>query len=269
MALNWADERFVKMYTRDTVNWVRLSYDARSLFMHLIRKVDRAGVLEVGVDGEEGIAALLAAPLDTVRTALVELRDRGTIQVKDGNLVIPNFLEAQESRMSDSLRQSELRARRRDTARHTATGDVTGCHTALESVTPRLDKTRLEDPNGVVEYLNQVSGRSFRVVAPTMRLINARLAEGHTAEDLKLVIDLKCKEWSNDPSMSKYIRPETLFGATKFQGYVAAAKAIKAPKNFPPSKPFFVPQLVTPEVIARRQEVAEELSKLVANLGVK
>ena len=33
------------------------------------------------------------------------------------------------------------------------------------------------------------------------------------------MIKIKSKEWKNDDKMSKYLRPETLFGA-KFEGYL-------------------------------------------------
>lgn len=43
--------------------------------------------------------------------------------------------------------------------------------------------------------------------------------ENFTEEDFKKVIDIKTKEWKNDKTMCKYLRPETLFG-TKFEGYL-------------------------------------------------
>ena len=37
--------------------------------------------------------------------------------------------------------------------------------------------------------------------------------------NFKTVIDIKTKEWLHDATMSKYLRPETLFG-TKFESYL-------------------------------------------------
>lgn len=74
----------------------------------------------------------------------------------------------------------------------------------------------------VVSYLNKKAGTKFRVTtANTKSKINARLTEGFTVEDFKVVIDKKCAEWIGDEKMEKYLRPETLFG-TKFEGYLNA-----------------------------------------------
>lgn len=72
----------------------------------------------------------------------------------------------------------------------------------------------------IVNYLNDVAGKNFRhTTRKTQTLIKARLKEGFTVDDFKRVIDNKTKEWKHDPKMSKYLRPETLFG-TKFESYL-------------------------------------------------
>lgn len=72
----------------------------------------------------------------------------------------------------------------------------------------------------IVNYLNDVAGKKFKhTTRKTQTLIKARLREGFTVDDFKRVIDNKTKEWKQDPKMSKYLRPETLFG-TKFESYL-------------------------------------------------
>lgn len=72
----------------------------------------------------------------------------------------------------------------------------------------------------IVNYLNDVADKNFRhSTKKTQTLIRARLKEGFTVDDFKRVIDNKTKEWKHDPKMSKYLRPETLFG-TKFESYL-------------------------------------------------
>lgn len=74
----------------------------------------------------------------------------------------------------------------------------------------------------IVSYLNEKAGTSYKASSKdTREKINARLKEGFTVEDFKTVIDKKCGEWLNDPKMSQYLRPLTLFG-TKFEGYLNA-----------------------------------------------
>ena len=53
----------------------------------------------------------------------------------------------------------------------------------------------------------------------TRACIKARLDEGFVFDDFVMVITKKVFEWSRDPTMVKYLRPETLFGA-KFDRYL-------------------------------------------------
>lgn len=81
------------------------------------------------------------------------------------------------------------------------------------------DKT-LDQIKEIIDYLNTKLGSKYSYkTASTKKHINARLAEGHTIEEFKLVIDKKYDEWHKDERMSKFLRPETLFG-TKFEGYL-------------------------------------------------
>ena len=71
----------------------------------------------------------------------------------------------------------------------------------------------------ITKYLNDKIGTKYRASSTkTKSLIKARLNEGYTVDDFKKVIDTKCDEWLNT-SMSKYLRPETLF-SNKFEGYL-------------------------------------------------
>lgn len=77
----------------------------------------------------------------------------------------------------------------------------------------------------VVAHLNQRAGTHYKATtASTRKLIKARLKEGFTVDDIKLVIDKKCAEWLNNPAMVEYLRPETLFG-NKFEGYLNSKAA--------------------------------------------
>lgn len=78
----------------------------------------------------------------------------------------------------------------------------------------------LQQRKQVIDYLNSKLGTSYRANASkNKRLIDARLNEGYQLQDFKKVIDHKYTDWHDDQRMSKYLRPETLFG-TKFEGYL-------------------------------------------------
>ena len=70
-----------------------------------------------------------------------------------------------------------------------------------------------------VDYLNQKVGTKYKSNSKnTTKHIQARINEGYTLEDFKIVIDKKCSEWLNT-DMEKYLCPETLFGS-KFEKYL-------------------------------------------------
>lgn len=72
----------------------------------------------------------------------------------------------------------------------------------------------------IVDYLNSKIGTHYRATTrKTQSLIKARMNEGFTVDDFKIVIDNKAAEWSKDERMSKYLRPQTLFG-TNFESYL-------------------------------------------------
>lgn len=118
--MDWSNERYVRVYTRDTVNWKLWSWHARALWLLLMRKLDRAGVLDIGRHGVRGVAAAVEMPLEVVEPALAEILRDGTIEVRgDGSeaaLVAPRFMDAQDANQTDAQRKRESRARRRDEA---------------------------------------------------------------------------------------------------------------------------------------------------------
>lgn len=72
----------------------------------------------------------------------------------------------------------------------------------------------------IIAYLNEKTGRDYKpAAAKNKKPIHARWQEGYRLQDFKKVIDNKCFSWGNDPKMSQYLRPETIFGP-KFDGYL-------------------------------------------------
>lgn len=144
--MDWSNERYVRLYTRDTVDWLALSWQARALFAMLLRKVDRAGVIDLGRHGVKGLAVAVGMPTDVVGPALAELLEDGCIEQHGTRLVMPNFLDAQEAAQSDAQRARESRANRRDRSRVTKPDagvtdrdeTVTPSHGASHAVTPSV-----------------------------------------------------------------------------------------------------------------------------------
>jgi hypothetical protein len=114
----WDQEDWVKLYVRDTPDWLALSWKAQGLFCLLMRKVNRAGILDLGKRNREGVAAMFGprAEWPEILTALDELVEDGCVVIAGSRLVMPNFVEAQAARTSDRVRKAQQRARERDLA---------------------------------------------------------------------------------------------------------------------------------------------------------
>lgn len=86
------------------------------------------------------------------------------------------------------------------------------------------------DPNEVINslakqvllHLNQVTGAKFQMSDSSLANVRARLADGHTADELQLVVDYKHEHW-HDTEQDQYLRPKTLFTPSNFPGYLKSA----------------------------------------------
>jgi phage replication O-like protein O len=72
-----------------------------------------------------------------------------------------------------------------------------------------------------LNYLNEKANRNYKPVKSNLDFIKARLNEGYSKDEVIHVINVKTSQWLNDVEMNQYLRPATLFNATKFSQYVA------------------------------------------------
>ena len=92
-----------------------------------------------------------------------------------------------------------------------------------EKITSKKGATADQAVETVISHLNELAGTHYRPTkADTIKVITARLKEGYSVDDLRLVVSYKCDEWMGT-DMQKYLRPETLFRPSKFEGYLNAA----------------------------------------------
>jgi hypothetical protein len=113
--MRWEDERYIRLYTRDTPEWLALSWQARGVLSLILRAVDRAGILKVGKLGLRGVAVAIRAPWVDVEAPLTELIEDGCVRFAPevNAIYIPNFIEAQEACSSDAARKRASRERAR------------------------------------------------------------------------------------------------------------------------------------------------------------
>ena len=88
----------------------------------------------------------------------------------------------------------------------------------VEKPAPRPKAVDCSSADKVIDYLNLKAGTKYKKTKSSRDPISARLAD-FTVEDCFVVINKKCAEWLNT-SMAKYLRPATLFQASKFESYL-------------------------------------------------
>ena len=88
-----------------------------------------------------------------------------------------------------------------------------------DNVDVNVNKITSAEIKGIIEYLNIKSNSHYKYSTDkTQTLIKARIKDGFTLDDFKIVIDKKCEEWLGT-DFEKFLRPETLF-SNKFEGYL-------------------------------------------------
>lgn len=88
---------------------------------------------------------------------------------------------------------------------------------------PSASVSGFEDEIRILDRLNELSHRNYRKIPTNLKLIRARLQETEvTVEGMLRMVERQVAKWNPDPKMREFLRPETLFGKEKFDGYYAA-----------------------------------------------
>jgi len=148
--MDWQNESWVKLYTRNTAELVVIGWEARALLWELMRVCDGAGFVDTA-DPEE-IAVLCHMPSQVVTRGHAVLLERGIVEPAQNGTLITNFLEAQQARTSDKERKRKSRekqraSKKRVTDSHAESHEVTRGHSAsgIEE-NRREERERVEGP---------------------------------------------------------------------------------------------------------------------------
>ena len=96
---------------------------------------------------------------------------------------------------------------------------IKGMESVLGEPTPNPHRTNTE-VSSIINDFNTIYTSNYKTNNKTTQLlINARLNEGFTVEDFKLVHRKMLKNWGADEKMCKYLRPQTLY-SNKFESYL-------------------------------------------------
>lgn len=91
---------------------------------------------------------------------------------------------------------------------------------------PDVAKPSKKEAIEILEFLNAKTGRNYQPLPANLELIQARLKEA-SADDIRSVVAIKCRQWNADEKMSEYLRPATLFGRQKFAQYLGELSSAK------------------------------------------
>ena len=161
----------------------------------------------------------------TVQLALQTFEQFGMIEIVDGVITIPNWgkhqtLDSYENKKA-YMKNYMKEYREKQKALVCKTNSKTNSKANVRQADKDIDKNKnkINNINIIVDYLNEKSGTSYRASSKTTQShINARLSEGYTVDDFKIVIDKQCSKWKGT-EYEQYLRPSTLFG-TKFENYL-------------------------------------------------
>ncbi|WP_349924927.1 phage replisome organizer N-terminal domain-containing protein [Bacillus altitudinis] len=195
---------------------------------------------------DEMLAHIFGRPLGIVRMALDTFRKFGMIEINEQNYIsICNWEKHQNldalEKIREDTRKRVAKHREKQKALVLETNSNVTCDVTVTQSNEQERRSKKEEvrkknkdilsgnPTAdeseipfklITDLLNQMSEKNYRHTTPkTQQLIKARWNEGFRFDDFKKVILAKCFEWRDNPDMSKFLRPETLFG-TKFEGYL-------------------------------------------------
>lgn len=116
--MDWSNERYVRIYLRQTTAWKLLGWEGQAAFCLLEMQLDRTGALEIqDLSPANAIALTTGLPPDVAAVAAERLLRLKFFEHVDGYLIDPTFIEAQEASKSSIARQQEHRMKRRDEIR--------------------------------------------------------------------------------------------------------------------------------------------------------
>lgn len=185
------------------------------------------------------IAEWCGCSLDTVDRSLGSLVSKGLIakypHMDEHNQLLVDYaailtvIHATTASRERTASTPTATAPARDPWGSTANADTTQFQAPADEPQPLIQEPqptehqdKPDDIKEIVDHLNTRLGTHYRPTTPaTRKLLKARLKEGFTVEEIKLVIDKKAAEWLGNAAMEQYLRPETLFG-NKFESYLNA-----------------------------------------------
>lgn len=227
-----------------TLIWVKL------LLMCLKDNEENAGFLRFNDKipyNDKLLSRVLRMDIDTIRIAMMHFKEVGMIEIlDDGTLYIEEVQNMIGSESSSAERVRKHREKKRLLQSNTpgmlqSNKEPLQCNVSTvtlsrnkeieKDIEKEEEKNSLSDEiKEIMSYFNEICGTAYKDTSQkTKSLIQARMNEGFTIDDFKIVIRKKYEGWNDDPKMREYLRPITLF-SNKFESYLNQPNAEKKEK---------------------------------------
>lgn len=208
---------FIKLH-RQITEWEWYSnINVCRLFIHCLLKANHKDnkwqgiVIERGsfITSIENLAFETGLSGQQIRTALNKLKSTGEITSKTTNRYSVISINNWDMYQVDNKQDNKQITNKQQTDNKQIT-------------TNNNDKNEDNEKESkyVIEYLNQKTNYNYKFVDKNIKLVSNRLKE-YSKEELLAMIDYKCSEWLQDERFKKYLRPATLFNASKCADYIA------------------------------------------------
>lgn len=173
---------------------------------------------------------MLATELDfdisTIEMALSALEYYNMICRRDECFLVKNWSEYQNvdglGRIREQTKKRVSEYRERKKLECNVTSNVNSNVTVTQSSISisNTSNSFSESIKEIIDYLNINTNKRYTYNNKSFnRHITARLKDGFTVDEFKLVIDKKCREWKGT-EFEQYLKPTTLFSQAHFEEYL-------------------------------------------------
>ena len=172
--------------------------------------------------------ALKAAKSATFEIESDALKTQNQSKISHGQSVTIVTQVSRSERDKNETKETETETEIREDVRYKLSSSRTNCDDA-HGENPQINlpmKTETQpkqtygpQARAVLRMLNEIAGRNFRETDQSLNLIKMRLKEpGVDVQEVRKMIQRQRDMWAGT-EFERYLRPETLFNATKFASY--------------------------------------------------
>ncbi len=214
---------YAKIFLKIFDSSIAEDWEARIVFQDMLILASRDGVVDMT---HESISRRTNVPIEIVKESITKLEapdPKSNTPEDDGRRIeriaghkdwgwkILNYGRYRDIKNSEEMRASnrERQKRWRD---------------SQNKDKPKPEPVDLNsDAVKIFTHLNELTGSKFEPVGNALKMLEQRMSQsGVTFDGIIKMIDRQVKLWKDDSKMSEYLRPITLFNATKFNEYYAA-----------------------------------------------